>query len=326
MDINFSTFNEFCFNPNEHRSTLAFTENQIHFVNENALWFIGTPKDEYSKYPHQIQEIENVIEVSSGIPHFCCLTSDGDIYGFSDSLNPTKMKITKKDAKVKAFACGPDYTITFMDDYIIRSYGTKFIDSSTVGNLRTEICYLPDTEVLKIFCGVDSFWVLCENGKLGYCASNNKNNHGFLFKILCETSNVKKIITTQKDDFLLLDDDSLYQISNPLNNYCITKVRDNVFDFACDGDIHYIVNSLDNSLSITDTAREKEFLSKQIAVRNIVFGFLGYFFIIDCHGKLWIWGRHIDQRGMGDKAGLSDVPEDLISIALPVSKAKSAKK
>lgn len=346
FEVLFTTDNEFGWNIDESLRTLSFSDSQIQFINPDMkLWYINREKfTPENVVPKQVEKIESALEVACERTYWYCLTSKNNLFRFKNIIKAGKdlnskplRKVNSKDNKVITFECGLDYTIMFMENNTLQITGER------VKDLSTEQCIIrtlsDDIKVLKIFCGLGSFWILCNNGKLGYCIINNNS---FKFKFIVESSNIKKIVPSnhffdREEYYILLDDYSLYLLTmDSLKFYGVRKVRDNVFDFVAFSDKNLIINSDDNSFEIERTSHslisseEIDFVEEKISCRKIISAFTDYYFIVDNNGTLRVFGRYVSNLeftipAMTDKNS-QVISENFIKIRLPQSRAKSAKK
>mmetsp|Transcript_5324 Transcript_5324/g.6202 ORF Transcript_5324/g.6202 Transcript_5324/m.6202 type:complete len:512 (+) Transcript_5324:384-1919(+) len=127
---------------------------------------------------------EQIIGVTCGLKHTCLLTSTGLVYGFGFNKNkqiglngdlilkPTKISMPSY-AKVKAIACGAEFTAVLLDDDI----GRVILFGSAIP-METEVCeegfsvlkrgqYLyGDERVVKIAAGFHHLLLLTDSGRL----------------------------------------------------------------------------------------------------------------------------------------------------------------
>ena len=329
LDLHLQSLNEFSFNLFESRCKIASCEKQIYFIKpDDTLWYIGEelPKDT-SFFPIQIPNIENAIEVSSGKNHWCCLTSDNILHYFNNNNGDSNYLIInandmKSQSKVKIFACGPTYTVTFSEDNVLRILkdGDIFSEKGL------------DIQVFKIFCFENYFWLLCENGRLEQVFLQKIE---LRFSLVAEYSNVINIYSCDNDHSFVLDNGDWIQSTE--NNYDIDvnvrKLRGDVIDLFYKSDRVVLITSENNYLSIFSihsiSLGEQNWLKKQIVVKNIFSSLCsGFYFVLDDHNKVWIFGKELTRQGLKESEAycLGCVPETLISISRPYIKAKSAKK
>lgn len=306
--------------------TMVFVDNQ-----QNVYQIID-------KIPQQINEIQNVIEISCGFTHFCCVNSDGELWGFgcdtSHQFNEVKSNLPLKIENIpfiQSVSCGYDHTEAIDENQNVWSFGDSFraLDQSSACKR-----IVPEVEnALKVFCGINFFWVLCKNGKLYYFKARQREP-----KIIINQSNVQKIITgfESEDSYLILSDGSLYRMQLLLSDTSIkdlspifTKILD--FDSVRDAILYsnqiVCIDGNDNLFipgCFNVNNNLQEFFDKKIPINRIFQCTDSYFSILDDCNTLSLIGSQFPV-GNQNSFSIFPVPEGEIQIQQP-NRAKSARK